>query len=710
VASPIPKLKPYPSGYRWMDCCKRATVPSVARGRWDRRAEWAQVRQLLLAAVMCGIAGIVHHDRYAPVSGDILRVMCDALRHRGPDDEGIHVSDGAGLGMRRLSIIDLSGGHQPIFNEDHSKAIVFNGEIYNYRELRRGLIARGHTFRSDSDTETILHLYEELGPRCVTALRGMFSFAIWDAASESLLLARDRFGIKPLYVAEGPWGIAFASELKSLLAAGLSQRELDWEALDCFFQLGYIPAPATPFRDVRKLEPGHTLVWRRTGHEPTIERYWDLPTAVNPEPPNVERRVLEWLDESVRAHLVSDVPVSAFLSGGLDSSAVVSSMALQDEQPHAFTARYHGSGASDADETALACQLAARYQAKLTVVDIRPDVRDIFEPIVRALDEPHADDSAIPTWLLSQAVASQYKVALTGIGGDELFAGYRRHIGMLIGGYYSRLPRAVQNVAGALAGKLREPAGASLGVSRVKRFFRTGTSAQAGRFLGYLSRVDDDLRSALYTPALRAAISGRAAQSRFDEVYRRGGSPAGLRAGLYLDYKTFLPDDLLALSDRLSMAHSLEIRVPFVDHLLVERAFSLPDRTKIGWGSKKQLLKRVLAPRLSREHLTAPKRGFVGPTAAWLRNELRGMLEDELSEQRLKRLGYFAPATVHRLLTEHFTRRHNHEGILLGLLCFSTWHRLYAETPAAATRAFPPEMAAGHAGATLPSDPAAAEA
>src|SRR6266571_1721692 len=264
---------------------------------------------------MCGIAGVIHRDPHQPVSLELVRALCAALEHRGPDDEGLYVRGPVGLGMRRLSIIDVSGSQQPIFNEDGSKVIVFNGEIYNYRELRRGLIARGHVLRSQGDTETVLHLYEELGPECVTQLRGMFAFAIWDATQRTLLLARDRFGIKPLYVVTAPWGIAFASELKALHAAGLTSRELDWEALDAYFQLGYIPAPASPFVDVRKLEPGHTLVWRRDAGV-ARRRYWRFPTQDGPATADPEAHVRELLDESVAAHLVSDVPVAAFLSGG----------------------------------------------------------------------------------------------------------------------------------------------------------------------------------------------------------------------------------------------------------------------------------------------------------------------------------------------------------------------------------------------------------
>jgi len=630
---------------------------------------------------MCGIAGIVYRERERPVSEALVRRMCTALRHRGPDDEGLYLNGAAGLGMRRLSVIDLSGGKQPILNEDESKVIVFNGEIYNYQELRRGLVARGHRVCTHSDTETVLHLNEEMGADCVTPLRGMFAFAIWDANAETLLLARDRFGIKPLYVVTSPWGIAFASELKALHAAGLTSRALDWEALDTYFQLGYIPAPASPFLDVRKLEPGHTLVWRRDGAT-TTRRYWQFPQHSLPSPADPEARVREWLDGSVAAHLVSDVPVAAFLSGGLDSSAVVASMTMAGDAPHAFTARYSGSGAEAADETGLARTLATRYGADLTLVDIRPDIRNIFEPIVRALDEPHADDSAIPTWLLSQAVGSRYKVALTGAGGDELFAGYRRHLGLLASAHYARLPAAVRHFASAASQWLPDAAGGGLGVDRLKRFLRLSNGTVPDRFLGLTSRILNGERPTLYTPSLGAQITGRAASMHFQTLFRDQGCPTGLAAGLYLDSMTFLPDDVLALSDRLSMAHSLEVRVPFVDHVLVESMSSIPERVKIGaWWRSKRLLRRALRPRLPPAHLRAPKRGFVGPTSAWLRHELRDMLGDELSPDRQRRLGYFQSSTVDTMLREHHTARQNREGILWALLCFSVWHRLYVESP-----------------------------
>ncbi|HEV2752160.1 MAG TPA: asparagine synthase (glutamine-hydrolyzing) [Gemmatimonadales bacterium] len=653
---------------------------------------------------MCGIVGIVHRDAERPVDPAVIRTMCAAIRHRGPDDEGVHVSGPVGLGMRRLSIIDLAGGRQPITNEDGSQVIVFNGEIYNYRTLQRDLTERGHRLRTSSDTETIVHLHEDRGPAAVESLRGMFAFAIWDDRAHSLLLARDRFGIKPLYYVVAPWGLAFASELKALVAAGLTSRELDWDALDTYFQLGYIPAPASPFSDVRKLPPGHWLQWRDTG-ELVVHQYWDLPRQSDAVPRDVEARVLEWLDESVAAHLVSDVPIAAFLSGGLDSSAVVASMALAAANgngvPQAFTARYLGSGAAAADETSLAQELAARYGVPLNVIEIAPDVRDTFEPIIRALDEPHADDSAIPTWSLSQAVGRSHKVALTGIGGDELFAGYRRHLGLVAAERYARLPGPVRRLAARTAQLLPDSAAKGLTIDRLKRFLRVGDQGTAERYLEILSRADDALRRPLYAPGLRDTITGDAARDHFRRLERdrpRGAGRDPLASALYLDYRTYLADDILALSDRLAMAHSLEIRVPFVDHELVEKVFPLPASVKVGGWEHKRLLRRALAGRLPSGHFRAPKRGFVGPTAAWLRHELRPLLEDELSAGRTARLGYFDSRALARLATEHFSRRHNREGILWALLCFSTWHRVYVE-PSGAPPYQPAHPSPVHAGA-----------
>jgi asparagine synthase (glutamine-hydrolysing) len=625
---------------------------------------------------MCGIAGIIYEDESRPVERPLLGRMLEAIRHRGPDDEGVHLSGRVGLGMRRLSIIDLAGGHQPIYDESGDRVIVFNGEIYNYRDIRRGLDSRGHTFRTASDTETIVHLHEERGAACVAELRGMFAFALWDGGARELLLARDRFGMKPLYYMRAPWGMAFASELKALHAAGLVDTDLDWEALEGVFRVGYVAAPRTPFRAVKKLEPGHVLTWR-PGREPVVREYWDVPREHARARRDPEKAVLARLDESVKAHLVADVPVAAFLSGGFDSSAVVSSMALGGDNVHAYTVRYRGSGAEAADETALAGALAKSYGISLTIIDVEPDIEAIFEPIVRAMDEPHGDDSVVPTWLICERVAQDYKVALAGTGGDELFAGYRRHFGLAAASAWQRLPASARRLAGELGRRLPEPRDGGLGMNRVKRFLRSTGDSLASRYFSLQDRLESPL---LFSPELRRELHGYTLAT-FERHGLAGPTDGLVRPALYLDYKTYLPDDLLHLSDRLSMAHSLELRVPFVDHEVVEDLFTLPDRTRVGWGRPKRLLRRALRTRLPAAHFDAPKRGFVGPIAAWLRTELADMLADELAPDRIRRLGFFDPDVVNGWRVEHLRGEQNHEGVLWGLLCFLTWYRAYVESP-----------------------------
>jgi asparagine synthase (glutamine-hydrolysing) len=625
---------------------------------------------------MCGIVGVLHRDQGLPVAGETIRRMCDAIRHRGPDDDGAYLAGPVGLGMRRLAIIDPARGRQPISTDAGEATIVFNGEIYNYRELRSALVARGHRFHSDGDTETVLHEYVARGPAVVDRLRGMFAFAIWDRRQRQLFLARDRYGIKPLYYVDAPWGIAFASELKALVAIGATERALDWAGIDAYFELGYFPAPTTPFTDVRKLPPGHTLTWSaRDGA--VLTRYWDPSFPPAPPPPDAELQVRELLDDSVTAHLVSDVPVAAFLSGGLDSSAVASSMALLGHAPHAFTARYQGSGASAVDETGLARLLAERYGMRLTVIDIAPKVDEVLEPIAWALDEPLADDSAIPSWELARAVGGTYKVALTGIGGDELFAGYRRHIGLLWSERYARLPSLFRRGIGLLADGT--PLGGTASGDRLRRFVHAGGGDAASRFLRMVALLPPAERRSIYRRDVTPGVALDGAAAVFAGHLDGAGHPAGLSAGLQLDTRTFLPDDVLALADRLSMAHGLELRVPFVDHRFAAGIVPLSDRTKIGWGRPKALLRRALAGRLPAAHFQAPKRGFVGPTSSWLRRELRPLLLDELSPSRISRLGYFEPKIIEGFITDQLEGRRDRGRILWALLAFSLWHRLYVE-------------------------------
>jgi asparagine synthase (glutamine-hydrolysing) len=629
---------------------------------------------------MCGIIGVAYSARARDVPEDLLRAMTGVIRHRGPDDEGWHRGAGVGIGMRRLSIIDLAGGHQPIYNEDGRCVIVFNGEIYNHAELRADLVARGHVFRTHSDTEAILHAWEEYGERCVERLRGMFAIAIWDARTETLFLARDRFGMKPLLYVTGAWGIAFASELPALVAGGFTERQLDLESVSAYFQLGYIPTDQAIYRDVRKLLPAHTLLWRR-GSSPQIAPYWALPALDRDRLAPSDEELLAALDESVKSHLVSDVPIAAFLSGGMDSSAIVSSAALQGNRAHAFTVRYRGSGAADSDETPLARALAERYGVPLSVIDVDPDVRDVFPRILGSLDEPIADESAVPSWFVYERVAREFKVALAGTGGDELFVGYHRHAAMLLDDRMAHVPASVRRAAGRLVAMLPEPRGTSLTLNRVKRYLRTGGEGSAARrYLDYLSKSTVANRRALFSGDLVAAASNGLPE-RFDALAREVAPSQGLRTALTLDYKVYLPDDLLALSDRLSMAHSLEVRMPFVDHVLVEGLFALDERKRMTGREPKGLLRRALRSRIPAAHFSAPKRGFVGATASWLRHEMRDMVIDELSPTRLASLGLFQPVQLQRLVDEHLTLKQNHEGMLWALLTFVGWLDAHRSAP-----------------------------
>jgi asparagine synthase (glutamine-hydrolysing) len=624
---------------------------------------------------MCGIAGIVHRDPNHPVDRQMLTTMLDAIRHRGPDDEGIYLNGNVGLGMRRLSIIDLEGGKQPIFNESRDRALVFNGEIYNYRELRHALAQKGHVFRTASDTETVVHLHEDHGNDCVSSLRGMFGFALWDETSQQLLLARDRFGIKPLYVTETSEGIAFASELKALKAAGFGGSELDWGALEGVFRTGYVSAPRSPFKNVEKLEPASILSWTASGGSQR-HTYWDVPTTPAKSVRDPEELVRNKLDESVNAHLIADVPVAAFLSGGLDSSAVVSSMAMAGENVHAYTVRYSGTGADAADESGLAKLLANRYGVNLTVVDVEPDVNDMFESVVHTMDEPHGDESTIPTWLICEAVAREYKVAMVGTGGDELFGGYRRHFGLGAAKAWGQVPGPLRSGASRVIAALREPESGDLGIARLKRFVRSHGVSTAAIYLSLQDRLGG---LQLFSPDVREELGTSFTAQQFERFGDLAPEDGLVRPALYLDYKTYLPDDILHVADRISMAHSLELRVPFVDHEIVEALFPMPDRTRVGPGRPKNILRRALKSRIPSEHFGAPKRGFVGPTALWLRNELSTLMNDELSADRLKRLGYFDETVVTRLRQEHLKGEQNHEGVLWGLLCFLAWHRVFQE-------------------------------
>ncbi len=606
--------------------------------------------------------------------------MCDRIIHRGPNSEGIAVGDGVGLGMRRLNIIDLEGGRQPIFNEDDTMAIVFNGEIYNFQELRRELLQQGHRFKTASDTEVILHLYEQEGERAVERLRGMFAFAIHDRRTGRVFAARDRLGIKPLYYLENTDKLYLVSELKSLQAAPDLSLTIDEVALDQYFSLLYIPAPRTIFRQVKKLPPGHFLTKDR-GRPARIQRYWKLESR-----PIAGRSEAEWItefkarfDDAVASHLVADVPLGVFLSGGIDSSAIVASMSRHAAGPIKTFSIGFPKEYADFDEREYARQVARRFGSEHQEVEVEPHIGDLVHELGAIFDEPLGDSGAIPNLLVCRLARQRLTVALSGLGGDELSGGYQRYLGVLAAEWYRALPTLLrENVVRRVVDLIPESRRGTRGVDQAKRFVRSAALPAIERFFAYSSPIEPDQRKALYTPYLRSRVEIDSALERMRELGTEQPEADLLNRLLAVDQQTYLVDDLLTVADRTSMAVSLELRVPFLDHPLVEFMAQVPGRFKIRGCRKKHLLKRAFAADLPRGILHRRKAGFSIPVARWLREDLRPLLEDYTAPARLRRQGLFEPRVIDTLKQDHFDRRRNHSSALWGLLMFQIWSDRYA--------------------------------
>jgi asparagine synthase (glutamine-hydrolysing) len=629
---------------------------------------------------MCGIAGIVNADSSGRVLPEMLRGMCDALVHRGPDDYGEYIDGQVGIGMRRLSIIDLQGGRQPIANEDGTIWVVLNGEIYNYRRLRNDLETHGHRFRTTSDTEVIVHLFEEMGEECVHRLRGMFAFAIWDVRRRALMLARDRLGIKPLYYANLQEGLVFGSELKALLTHPRISRDLDPEAVAEYFTHLCVPGDLSIFEGIRKLPPAHVLTYRRG--QMRLTRYWQ----VQPNP-DYSRSEGEWVEqlrdrlrEAVETHLVADVPVGAFLSGGLDSGAMVALMAHASTDPvRTFTVGFT-TPAGSFDERRPARTLAERYATVHQECLLAPDVTDILPRIVHAFDEPFADSSAIPNFLVCQETARHVKVALSGLGGDELFGGYQRYVGLQLGEAYRWVPGVARSAIATLARHLPNGHGASQLGDRLKRFVAAGEMSSADRYRSFVSAFWN-VKELLH-PDVHESLRRR--DARYDRVIRGLAIENTLDLGLFADLHLYLPDDLLTLTDRISMAHSLEVRVPFLDHELVEFVARMPARFKVHRFRTKILFRRAIAPWVPKGHLARSKQGFSVPLAEWLRGSLRPMLSDLVASQNWRESPWLNQFTVRRLVDEHLTGKVSHEVRLWAIICFLEWERQYRRGQAVA--------------------------
>lgn len=621
---------------------------------------------------MCGIAGIFELRTTREPARELLEAMNQAQFHRGPDEGDVHTEAGLGLAHRRLSIIDLASGQQPMFSADGSLCIVFNGEIYNFRELARELGTLGYQFRTHSDTEVILYAWEEWGEQCVERFRGMFAFALYDRNTSSLFLARDRFGIKPLFysvLADGR--VLFASELKALKADPELPRKLDARAVEDYFALGYVPEPKTIYRNVHKLRPGHTLLFERGQPEPLQKQYWDLPfreIAVASEA-DLQDELLMRLKEAVQVRLVSEVPLGAFLSGGVDSSAVVAMMAELQADPVNTCAI--GFDVKTFNETEYAQAVAERYRTNHFQQTVRSDDFDLLDELAALYDEPYADSSAIPTYRVCQLARQRVTVALSGDGGDEHFAGYRRYRWhMNEEKVRSYLPLGMRRALFGTAGRLYPKADWAPRMFRAKATFQALARNSVEAYLFSVSICSEEQRSALFSDALKRELQGYSVDSVFHEYAANSPTDHPLSMIQYLDMKTYLVGDILTKVDRASMAHSLEVRVPFLDHPLAEWVSGLPPEWKLRGQEGKYLLKKSLEKHLPADVLYRPKMGFGVPLAKWFRGPLRDRLRRDLLEGGLAATGMFNQTYLSQLVDEHQSGRRDHSAPLWSLLMF----------------------------------------
>jgi asparagine synthase (glutamine-hydrolysing) len=630
---------------------------------------------------MCAIVGIFSDPKgnREDLTGRVA-AMANSLAHRGPDDEGFFIADGVALGHRRLSIIDLATGHQPMFNEDGSVCIVFNGEVYNYAQVKEELSAKGHRFATNSDTETIVHAYEEWGPACVHRLRGMFTFGIWDDREKKLFIARDRLGKKPLFYADYAGQFVFASEMKAILTDPNFDRSMDEEALAAYFLFSYIPAPLTIFKNIRKLPPGHTLTVQNG--QVTIERYWDI--AFEPDHRKTESQFIDefqhLLDEAVRIRLISDVPLGAFLSGGIDSSTVVALMHRHSREPvKTFTIGFGGTTGGFDDERRYARLVAERYHTEHHEHEVLPQVESLLDGIVTAFDEPFADDSTIPSHYVCKMARENVTVALSGLGGDEAFAGYERYLGFKIGQLYNRIPGWIrEHLILKLVERMPETASGSNRINHLKRFVRSAVGDVGHQYLGFVTKLPRHYKNLFFADdCSRYREAGAAAEQRFLDIFNADNAEDPLNKVFYCDLKTYLPEDILACTDRMSMWNSLEVRAPFVDHQLLEYCATIPPGLKMKWFQKKYLLKQGVASLLPAEVLKHRKQGFVGPMTTWLQTDLKALTLRKLSAENLSKHGLFNQTTIQTILEDHFSRREINDTLIWSLLIFQTWFDLY---------------------------------
>lgn len=615
----------------------------------------------------------------------LVERMCAAIEHRGPDSRGTLVDGGVGLGIQRLRIIDLETGDQPIFNEDRSVVVVLNGEIYNYQELRARLIRAGHRFSTHSDTEVIVHLYEEEGVDCVNSLNGMFAFALWDARRRQLLLARDRVGKKPLFYAHRSNALTFGSELRAVLEDNEVSRDLDHQALDCYYAYQYVPAPWSAFRAIRKLPPAMRMIWR--AGRITQERYWRLrytPKRSVPSIDDLHEEIRTTIDAAVRRRMIADVPLGAFLSGGIDSSAVVAAMARHSSgKVKTFSIGFDDEAFNELPQ---ARAIAERFSTEHHEYIVEPNAIELLPRIVRHYGEPFADASAIPSFYLSELTRRHVTVALNGDGGDESFGGYNRYVrnampGRLDPGRFDRLPSALRRAAGTLAARLPPGSRTQSSLSRARRFGRSLALTPGERYAMRMSHFNRYERAELYTDEYRGEIGLSKAPQIIADPWAHASGNTIIDVMLETDVETYLPGDLLVKMDISTMAHSLEARSPFLDPAIMELAASIPAHFKVSGDQKKIVLRDALSSWLPRELLDRPKKGFGVPIGRWFRSQLRGYVEDVLLDERTLRRGYFRRAYVEQMLTRHVNGHEDNSPRIWSLLVSELWHRDFVDEP-----------------------------
>jgi len=627
---------------------------------------------------MCGITGIVRSDG-ARVDRDLLERMNGAIRHRGPDEDGFYLSDGVGLAMRRLAIIDLKSGQQPIHNADRTAWIVYNGEIYNYRELRKDLEGRGHRFYTDSDTEAIVHAYDEYGTDCPKYLRGMFALAIWDERNKSLFLARDRVGKKPLLYAQVNGQLVFGSEFMALLQHPDVSRDVNYEAIHHYLSFLCVPEPLTAYRSISKLSPGHSLLWKNG--EIKLERYWqiDFSKKISIDEEQAGEQVVDLLRDAVRVRLMSEVPLGAFLSGGIDSSAVVALMAQESsEKVKTFSIGFEE---QDFSELHHARRVAEHVGTDHHEFIVKPDAMAILPTLVEHYGEPFADSSAIPSYYVSRETRKHVTVALNGDGGDECFAGYERYAAMNVAQRYVKLlPAVIRNgVIRNLAHALPQAQSRKNPIRKAQRFLDAASLSPVQRYLRWISAFDEQAKLKLYSDDFRHEAAGFSTIGFIEPWFAKANGAGIVDASLLTDTMTYLPNDLLVKMDIASMAVSLEARSPFLDHHLMEFAASLPERLKLRGMTTKYLLKRVLKQFVPEENLTRAKMGFGVPIGHWFRGSMKTFLRDTLLSEKALSRGLFDRDKVRQIVDQHIGHKVDHDQRLWSLLMLELWFERFID-------------------------------